>query len=136
MPKFKANDGREYSVTLSLRDFKRFKNEVEIDVLNFSNEEFIALTEDVLTVAELLYSAVEDQCKSKGVSADEFLMSISGDAVEGAVMAFFRAYADFCPRAKRDAMNKYLDIAEQSMRLMDADIEAMTHGKPSISLQE
>ena len=136
MRQFKDMHGREYNIILTLRTFKKFRDVLGIDMLTFSDQQMIDLSEDPIRMIDMIYVAIREQCDAANITDTQFGESLQSEEATAAVMAFFRAYADFCPRVKRDALNKYLDAAEAMQAKQEAAMETLLSGDTSTDSQD
>lgn len=115
MRKFCDLKGKEYSISLTVGSFRDFKDLIDVDLLSMSDAELAKTFEDIVTVIDLIYVSVKDQCDDAGISDRDFGYRLEGDSLDAAVEAFARAYADFSPPSKRKALHKFMD-ATKSVR--------------------
>lgn len=101
---FKDSKGREWSADFTVSAMKRVRDRRGIDLATLSANEFAGYrqaTEDPVKLAEVLYTMCASQ--NPGVTEDDFLDGLAGDALHDAYAAFQEGFLLFCPGHLRTA---------------------------------
>ena len=114
MAKFTTRSGT-YKVKITIPVIKAIKEDLGYDIGDV--EQLFELANDVVTFVDALYLACKKHLP-KGMDDVQFGESLAGDDLEKAWKAFERAYLDFCPSHKREAVRllvaKTHQIAEKA----------------------
>ena len=128
MRTFKDNQGREWTVEITVAAIKRVRGLAGIDlmeVLEGSNGLIEKLVRDPVLLCDVIYAACKPQADERQVSDEAFGASMAGDAIEHATAALLEELVDFCPsprdranlgrvlKATRDVMDKARDVVER-----------------------
>ena len=119
---FKDNKGRSWEVVLDVRQVRRVRAALGIDLANV-----IALAKDgsvdvgvvdriandPCLLADVLWVLVEGKAKEDGVTDEEFGASLAGDSIEDAARAFLDELVDFFPGAKRLFLKKAVELSRK-----------------------
>jgi hypothetical protein len=128
MRTFKDNQGREWTVEISVAAIKRVRGLAGVDlmeVLEGSNGLIEKLVRDPVLLCDVIYAACKPQADERQVSDEAFGASMAGDAIEHATAALLEELVDFCPsprdranlgrvlKATREVMDKARDVVER-----------------------
>lgn len=128
MRTFKDNQGREWTVEITVAAIKRVRGLAGVDlmeVLEGSNGLIEKLVRDPVLLCDVIYAACKPQADERQVSDEAFGASMAGDAIEHATAALLEELVDFCPsprdranlgrvlKATRDVMDKARDVVER-----------------------
>ena len=119
---FKDNKGRSWEVVLDVRQVRKVRAALGIDLANV-----IALAKDgsvdvgvvdriandPCLLADVLWVLVEETAKEDGVTDEEFGASLAGDSIEDAARAFLDELVDFFPGAKRLFLKKAVELSRK-----------------------
>lgn len=112
MAKYTDTKGREWPVRLTVRTVKSIRDEVTdgekpFDILDISGGVVLAkLNTDPVLVSDTLWIICRELAKERGVSQDDFLDSLTGDAILDAGAALVEALADFFPKLEGAQVRK------------------------------
>lgn len=136
MRTFKDNQGREWTVEITVAAIKRVRGLAGTDlmeVLEGSNGLIEKLVRDPVLLCDVIYAACKPQADERQVTDETFGASMAGDAIEHATAALLEELVDFCPsprdranlgrviKATRDVMDKARDVVERR-------IDELIHG--------
>jgi len=128
MRTFKDNQGREWTVEITVAAIKRVRGLAGVDlmeVLEGSNGLIEKLVRDPVLLCDVIYAACKPQADERQISDEAFGASMAGDAIEHATAALLEELVDFCPsprdranlgrvlKATRDVMDKARDVVER-----------------------
>ncbi len=128
MRTFKDNQGREWTVEITVAAIKRVRGLAGVDVMEVlegSNGLIEKLVRDPVLLCDVIYAACKPQADERQVSDEAFGASMAGDAIEHATAALLEELVDFCPsprdranlgrvlKATRDVMDKARDVVER-----------------------
>lgn len=128
MRTFKDNQGREWTVEITVAAIKRVRGLADIDlmeVLEGSNGLIEKLVRDPVLLCDVIYAACKPQADEREVADEAFGASMAGDAIEHATAALLEELVDFCPsprdranlgrvlEATREVMDKARDVVER-----------------------
>lgn len=128
MRTFKDNQGREWTVEITVAAIKRVRGLAGVDlmeVLEGSNGLIEKLVRDPVLLCDVIYAACKPQAYEREVADEAFGASMAGDAIEHATAALLEELVDFCPsprdranlgrvlKATRDVMDKARDVVER-----------------------
>ncbi len=128
MHTFKDNQGREWTVEITVAAIKRVRGLAGVDlmeVLEGSNGLIEKLVRDPVLLCDVIYAACKPQADEREVADEAFGASMAGDAIEHATAALLEELVDFCPsprdranlgrvlKATRDVMDKARDVVER-----------------------
>lgn len=110
MHSFKAA-GREWAVALTVSTFARVRDKADFDMGGRDFQRVLGALDDQVLFGRVLWAVVEPQ--ANGLTADQFLDALDGDALEAAYTAFVEAYIDFFPKGQRQALTDLLALSER-----------------------
>jgi hypothetical protein len=128
MHTFKDNQGREWTVEITVAAIKRVRGLAGVDlmeVLEGSNGLIERLVRDPVLLCDVIYAACKPQADERQISDEAFGASMAGDAIEHATAALLEELVDFCPsprdranlgrvlKATREVMDKARDVVER-----------------------
>lgn len=128
MRMFKDNQGREWTVEITVATIKRVRGLAGVDlmeVLEGTNGLIEKLVRDPVLLCDVLYAVCKPQADERQVSDEAFGASMAGDAIEHATAALLEELVDFCPsprdranlgrvlKATREVMDKARDVVER-----------------------
>lgn len=128
MHTFKDNQGREWTVEITVAAIKRVRGLAGVDlmeVLEGSNGLIEKLVRDPVLLCDVIYAACKPQADERQISDEAFGASMAGDAIEHATAALLEELVDFCPsprdranlgrvlKATREVMDKARDVVER-----------------------
>lgn len=120
MRTFKDNQGRSWTVDVSVSTVKRVKSLLDVDLLSIASGKLIdQLVADPILIVDVLYVVIKPEADKLGITDENFGSSMGGDCIEQATTALLEALIGFFPSAqdranlKRvlDAINKAMDKA-------------------------
>lgn len=128
MRTFKDNQGREWTVEITVAAIKRVRGLAGVDlmeVLEGSNGLIEKLVRDPVLLCDVIYAACNPQADERQITDEAFGASMAGDAIEHATAALLEELVDFCPSprdranlgrvlmATREVMDKARDVVER-----------------------
>ncbi|MFO0790052.1 MAG: hypothetical protein U0805_11405 [Pirellulales bacterium] len=125
--KFKDNAGREWDLSVHALTCMAVKTETGIRIERLFADKcklFNELAEDASLFSTVLWCMVSEDAAKLGVTKDQFLASLAGDAMYESGIALGRAVADFHRADQRAAMNKWLDKAIEAQNASVANAAA------------
>ena len=110
MKTFKDNKGRSWELDLNVYAIKRVKDLLKVDLLDLEDGRiFKLLLSEPITLCDTVYVLIKPEADEKGISDDDFGISMAGDAIEHATTALLEELTDFFPNpARRAVMRKTL----------------------------
>lgn len=118
---FTDTAGRTWPMTITVTDLKRVRQLTGIELGKLTLQGLAELVADPATFADMLYVLVKDDADRIGVSDEQFGRSLSGDGLQSAALAFWRAWADFCPSQTRQVV---LGLAARAMQTQEEVVTA------------
>ena len=122
MKTFNDNKDRVWEVELNIRQMKRVRDILGIDLVNVisankdgsvSTDTLERVANDPILLVDILWVLCEGQAKPAGVTDDDFGSSLAGDSIEEATRAFLDELVDFFPGARRLFLKKAVDLARK-----------------------
>lgn len=104
MKTFTDTAGRTWEAAITVATVKAVRAKFGIDLMN-AKTTLRHIADDPIAFCDVLFACLKGP---EGVSADDFIASLSGDALEAATDAFLEAYADFFPKGRREILRKLL----------------------------
>lgn len=104
MATFKDNAGREWAVAVDVLQLRRVREATGFELGKLLDDNLRRLRElgaDPELLCRVLFALCSEQAGRIGVSEEQFLRGVAGDALEAAFDAFMMGYADFCPSQQR-----------------------------------
>jgi hypothetical protein len=133
MPAFKAGP-HEWKVNLTIGLLGDIKRETGIDLAHiFTDGEKLAevMFSDTLKIVDAIWLICEPQATAAGVTQEQFLRTLDGEALDAATHAMLLGMTDFFPKARgREAMKRNLPRAMQ--RMTEKSNEVMEKGLRSM----
>lgn len=110
MKAFKTTDGTEWKVTVNVGTIKRVQDDTGLRLTDLfaSPEKISEFFSDDVKFCEVLFSVVRPQAEADGKGVDDFLSSIDGTVIEGAVEALLEEVADFFHEPRKGLIKKTL----------------------------
>lgn len=144
MAEFLDASGNAWQVRVDVSTIKRVRDKYGIDLAKVlsSQEQLTRLADDVVLLVDTLYAVVEPQATTRGINAELFARSLSGDVIEHATMALMEGIIDFFPQGRRAilrqiwekvrALDKQVvsEAAELVNQLMFGNSSTSTPGTP------
>ena len=122
MKTFTDNKDRVWEVELNIRQMKRVRDVLGIDLVNVisankdgtvSTDTLERVANDPILLVDILWVLCEGQAKPAGVTDDDFGSSLAGDSISDATRAFLDELVDFFPGARRLFLKKAVDLARK-----------------------
>ena len=129
---FNDNKGRRWEVTLNVRQVKRIRAVLGIDIANVialdkggavKVDLIDRIANDPVLLVDVLWVLCEGEAKSAGVTDDDFGSSLAGDSIEHATTAFLDELVDFFPGARRLFLKKAVGLARKYSGELTAVLE-------------
>ena len=115
MKVFRDALGREWSFALNVGAMKRVRDLVGIDLLQTA-EALEKIMDDPVALGQILFCLCKKQAEERGISEEQFLEGLVGEALDSALDNFMKEWVDFFPRSqrlKRLAIEKTLELRPQ-----------------------
>ncbi len=118
---FKDSTGRQWEVELNVRQMKRLRDRLGVDLVNVIGTDagggvkvdtLDRIASDPCLLVDILWVVCEGKANSAGVTDDEFGSSLAGDSIEDATRALLDELVDFFPGARRLFLRKAVDLAK------------------------
>ena len=125
MKTFTDNKGRVWEVSLNIRQMKRVRDVLGVDLVNVisatkdggvSTDTLERVANDPILLVDILWVLCENQAKETNVTDEDFGSSLAGESVEEATRAFLDELVDFFPGARRLYLRKAVDLARKYER--------------------
>ena len=122
MRQFTDTKGRVWDVELNVRQMKRVRDVLGIDLVNViqagkdgavATDTLDRVANDPILLVDILWVLCEGQAKAAGVTDDDFGSSLAGDSIADATRAFLDELVDFFPGARRLFLKKAVDLARK-----------------------
>ena len=122
MKTFTDSKGRNWEVELNIRQMKRVRDTLGIDLVNVialdpDGKVKVDLVDriagDPCLLVDILWVCVEEEAKAAGVTDEQFGRSLAGDSIEEATRAFLDELVDFFPGAKRLFLKKAVELSRK-----------------------
>ena len=122
MKTFTDNKDRVWEVELNIRQMKRVRDVLGIDLVNVisankdgtvSTDTLERVANDPILLVDILWVLCEGQAKTAGVTDDVFGSSLAGDSISEATRAFLDELVDFFPGARRAILKKAVGLARR-----------------------
>lgn len=130
---FTDNKGREWFADFTTSAIKRVRDRRGIDLANLATNEFQGYKDaagDPVKLAEVLYTMCHAQ--NPGVTEDDFLDSLAGEALHAAAEAFQEGFLLFCPSHLRTAIRTLVATSQEATeKAILAITDAATNPAPS-----
>jgi len=119
---FKDKNGQEWQVVLNVRQMKRVRAALGVDLVNVITLDkdgavkvdlVDRIANDPCLLVDILWVLVEEQAKAIGKTDEQFGEALAGEAIEDATRAFLDELVDFFPGAKRLFLKKAIDLARK-----------------------
>lgn len=138
---FEDDLGRKWLVALTTQSAKRVKASVKVVDLNgveipfdLIDSSLIQITMQVLrskylTVAETMWALVSPQCNEKGITEDQFLEGMIGDALDRATTCIEDELVNFFPSGLRTVAAKMFrkseELREQAYKDAEKEVDSL-----------
>ena len=122
MKTFSDNKDRVWEVELNIRQMKRVRDTLGIDLINVisankdgsvSTDTLERVANDPILLVDILWVLCEGQAKPAGVTDEDFGSSLAGESIEEATRAFLDELVDFFPGARRLFLKKAVGLARR-----------------------
>ena len=134
MRSFKDNQGRSWTIQVTVDTVKRVRGLVSVDLLEIVEGTLIdRLMRDPILLCDVVYAVCKPEAESRSVTDEEFGRAMAGDAIEKATHALLESIVDFFQNARdrenlrrvleavRSAMNRTRDLIEQRVSTGELD---------------
>jgi hypothetical protein len=109
---FTDSAGRTWLVEVNAWQLKRVRQALGVELGKMSIDQLAKLVTDPEPFVDVLFVLLKDQAEKLPLTDEEFGRGLGGDGLESAVVAFWRAWADFCPSQTRPLMLRLAKEAE------------------------
>jgi hypothetical protein len=139
---FRDDQGRPWLVSLTVESAKRVKasvkvvgedgKEVPFDLLDTAtiNQTITVLRSQFIVVGEVLCALLDKQLTDRGITQDQFLEGLRGDALDEARKVVEQEWVDFFPNSLRKMIRlmalKMTEVQESMMNHAKAQLENVT----------
>lgn len=140
MAEFVDANGNAWQIRVDVSTIKRVRDRHGIDLAKVlsSQEQLTRLADDVVLLVDTLYAVVEPQATTRGINAESFACSLSGDVIEYATMALMEGIIDFFPQGRREILRQIWEkvraLDKQAVSEAAELVSQLTFGKSSTSM--
>lgn len=127
MVSFKDNNGREWHLTANVPIARKIKEQLGVDILR-TQKALETLSEDPITLVDVLWLMVKDQAEAQQVTSDDFGASLFGESIGAAIDAFVEALVLFSPPRKQKIL--------RTMHSAGIELEQMLEGMADKQIPE
>ena len=122
MRQFTDNKGRTWDVELNVRQMKRVRDVLGVDLVNVitadrdggvATDTLDRVANDPILLVDILWVLCEGQAKPAGVTDEDFGSALAGDSITEATKAFLDELVDFFPGARRLILKKAVGLARK-----------------------
>lgn len=133
MRTFRDTKGRTWRVELNVRQVKRVRDALGVDLANairagrdgtVEADALERVANDPVLLADVLWTLCEGEAKASGVTDDDFGSALAGDSISDATRAFLDELVDFFPGARRLFLRKAVDLARKCEAEGEAALKA------------
>ncbi len=118
MKTFKDNEGRTWTVSITVDAIKRVRDLLDVDLLEVVSGKLIdRLITDPVLLCDIVYAVCKPEADAQGVSDEDFGRAMAGDAIEHATTALLEELVSFSP-SPRDRAN-LKRVLDTTRRVMD-----------------
>jgi len=100
--KFKDSQGVEWEIALDAPTIRVIRKDCGIDPI--TGEAYERMHDDPLLLADVLACVCCEQIQKTGISKEQFLARVKGDAIDSGLAAILEAQLDFCRSGQRDEL--------------------------------
>ena len=131
---FRDTANNVWTVSVTVGNYMRIKNELGIDIIDLSSEDGGWLTrtiaeENMYEMLSVLATVIEKQLEAKGLTLEEWYDLMDGDCLEAAGYALLGGVINFIPAHKRGPLSRISSLVkakqERASKMMEDQIEAM-----------
>ena len=122
MGSFQDNQGRSWSIALTIGAVKRIRSDLHVDVIDLREDTFLQLVNDAVLMNDLIWILCQAQAKDRNVNEEDFAEAIKGGPASEAIGMVLEAIPDFFHAQKRDLIRK----AVAKAKMMREKAEIMT----------
>lgn len=112
MRTFKDNEGREWTVRVTVDAVKRVRSLCEVDLLAVVSDQgklLDRLVDDPVLLCDVIYAVCRPEAEKREVSDEAFGRSMAGDAIDVATQSLLEELADFFPSARRTLIHRVVE---------------------------
>lgn len=126
---FRDRKGREWIVELDFAALQALKDACQVDLGNVERlaETWARLLYDDQLAVSVLWQCVKASAEASGVSRDDFLAAINGEALEAGVIALGASIESFTQPRKRGMATKAMAGVTDAMQAAIAEAEVRIH---------
>lgn len=124
MKPFKDNEGRTWSVSVTVSAIKRVRDLLGVDLLKVTEGTLLQeLAGDPVLLVDVVFALCKPEADKRGISDVEFGEAMAGDAIDAATVAVLEDLVDFFRSGPRARLRKALAKMEkiEAMALARAD---------------
>lgn len=135
MKNFKDNDGRDWSLAVTVISNKRLKAATGVDLFTVLDGKLVnELTNDPELLVNVIYVLCKPEADAAGITDEQFGARMVGDAIDRATAALFEDLTDFFPQARRELIRKAVAkvrqietaaIGRATQKIDDLDVAAL-----------
>ena len=101
--------GRTWTVAINIGAIRRVQKLAEVELGWPELKLLHAVCTNTMLLSDIMYALCKPEADKLGLSQEDFDKGMTGDAIEQAETAFWEAYGDFLPSAKRAALKIMVD---------------------------
>ena len=121
MEKFDDSEGRTWPLSITIRKVKEIRDEIGVDLLDFSVDEenkesipkLLESLADPVTLGDTLWILCRGKAETDGVSDEKFGESLVGDVIENAADALLTEIANFFPKSRGVHLHKMFTMMKR-----------------------
>lgn len=120
MAEFVDASGNAWQVRVDVSTIKRVRDKYGIDLAKIlsSQKDLMKLADDVVLLVDTLFAVVNQQAVERGIDAEQFACSLSGDVIEHATNALMEAIIDFFPQGRRTILRQLWEKVREADRML------------------
>lgn len=111
MRTFKDSLGRDWIIEVNYSAKQRVKAACDLDLFDLAV--FQKIGADPTLLIDVIFGLCKPEIEKRGVTAEQFVDSLVGDAIEQASDALLQEIIDFFPSSRRTTLRKVLETAQQ-----------------------
>ena len=119
MQTFTDNQGREWSIAITVGSIKRVQDLLDVNLAEITGGDPPLLTRleiDIVLLCDVIYAVVKPQADEAGVTDEQFGAALGGEAIRAAHGAFWEELADFFRSLSHTDQAKAIDKQLQLVR--------------------
>lgn len=113
MKQFKDTQGRSWTIEVNIRQIRRVRDQVNVDLYSLFADEAKRLFSDPVLLVDTLYVLCQAQCEERKMSDRDFGEAFDGEVLEKAADALLEEVVSFFPQSRQTILRATINKSRE-----------------------